>query len=69
MVKQIEEQVEILRRHVSGGEIDLNFVGLHAAHLSQLAYSGLAGNYAQETSAKATAINERRQEFMRLIGL
>ncbi|MHB8636086.1 MAG: hypothetical protein ACYC96_06405 [Fimbriimonadaceae bacterium] len=68
MVKQIEEQVKTLCRHVSGGAIDINFVALHAAHLSQLADSGLAGNYAQETSAKAAAINHRREEFMRLIG-
>ena len=60
MVKQIKEQVDILSCHIDRGEIDTDFVSLHAAHLSQLA-NGLSLDRESE-------ISKRQKEFLRLLG-
>jgi hypothetical protein len=60
MVKQIKEQVDILSCHVVRGDIDTDFVSLHAEHLSQLA-NGLRLDRNSE-------ISKRHKEFLRLLG-
>jgi len=57
MVKQIKEQVDILCRHVEGGAIDLEFISLHAMHLSQLATF-------LRTDNRASEISRRQDEFL-----
>jgi hypothetical protein len=61
MVKQIKEQVEILCHHVGQGEIDLEFIALHALHLSQLATF--------LRSKQVPEISKRQEEFLYLISL
>ena len=61
MVKQIKEQAEILCQHVQSGDIDLEFVALHALHLSQLADFLRADKIASE-------ILKGQKEFMLMVG-
>ena len=66
MTKQINEQIEILRKHASGGEVNLDFIALHASRLSQLAYHGLVGQCANRGAGVVGKAEERRQEFTSL---
>ena len=61
MVKQIREQTEILCQHVQSDDMDLEFVAMHALHLSQLAsYVG--------PNKKTSEISKRQKEFLSAIG-
>jgi hypothetical protein len=59
MVKQIKEQVELLCNHVERGTMNLEFIALHALHLSQLATFLIA--------EQSPEISKRQEEFLRLI--
>jgi len=58
MVKQIHEQVELIKAHLDRGNIDLDFISGHAAHLAWLA------DFLKTEEAEAT---ERQREFIRLV--
>lgn len=62
MVKQIKEQVEILCQHVQCDDIDLEFVAMHAMHLSQLASLLSDDN-------RATEVSKRQKEFLHLLAI
>ena len=61
MVKQITEQVDILSEHVKCGPVDLEFISLHAWHISQLA--------AFVRKEQLAEVAKRQEEFLQLLKL